>query len=399
MLCSVKITVIVYRAETYYFAHMYGWRAGLVSQLTKKYWDSGYHREHEENFEFASDERVDHFWRDLDAEHLSERFTLTVDADASTTSLLSLAMQRAQAAKPAGIGHESLYGLFHLESGAEIEEARQLKDYNIEDGDHFGLIIEFPALAFYRLIPLPDAEMVLAAIRSADAEPPTSDLHVRRDMIWGDESTPDSGRTGLRGALLYTDEDPAIATYVRKHFASLSEGSGPNLLFYVIEQPESDWREASRYWKGVIDEQLQREWVTLGWLRTKPYKPEQAYEVARQLGVYPDELPCLVLFERMSDSDKLVFPLLDGSAAYFRKLFGLLQRLILPGKSSELTFSGVRREYGSIVKELNKLAKGTTVTDRIEYSFEGQTVFINNPSGPVTLSDFQKQSISKETGS
>ena len=178
--------------------------------------------------------------------------------------------------------------------------------------------------------------------------------------------------------------------YVRKHFASLSEASGPNLLFYVIEQPESGWREASRYWKGVIDEQMQREWVTLGWLRTKPYRPEQAYEVARRLGVYPDELPCLVLFERVSGADKLVFPLLDGSAAFFRKLFGLLQRLILPGESSELTFDGARREYGSIVGELRKVAEAATVGDRIEYKFEGQTVFINKPSGSVNLSDFQK---------
>ena len=304
----MNVTVIVYRGSGYT-----SWRADLVALLTKKYRDWGDAWTDEPNFEFASDERMDHFWRVLDAERLSERFTLTIDVGGSTTDLLSLAKEKAQAPIEDGFSHGVLcgYSLYHLESGAliqfesgtMIEDDRRLEDYAIEDGDHFGLIIEYRSL-FRRLIrSLPDSEAVFAAIRSADAEPPTSDLPVVR-------RPPASGRRGLRGALLYTDEDPEIATYVRKHFASLSEASGPNLLFYVIEQPESGSREASRYWKGVIDEQMQREWVTLGWLRTKPYRPEQAYEVARRLGVYPDELPCLVLFERVSGADKLVFPLL-----------------------------------------------------------------------------------------
>jgi hypothetical protein len=195
--------------------------------------------------------------------------------------------------------------------------------------------------------------------------------------------------------LLYTDEDAEIATYVRKHFASLSEASGPNLHFYVIEQPGSDWREASRYWKGILDEQLLREWVTLGWLRTKPYRPEESYEVARRLGVYPDQMPCLVLFDRKPEPTRLVFPLLDGSASSFRALFSCLQRLIVPGESSEISFDGIRRDYPEIVASLEAEADKATANDRIVYVFKGQTVFINKPEGDVTLSEFQNAHVEK----
>jgi hypothetical protein len=314
---------------------------------------------------------MERFWRKLDRTAFRERFILTIDGNVSTTELITLASKQVQRDNQFPI--YGVHGLFHLESGAEIERERQLADYAVEDGDHFALILTWHDTAAYYIERYRDSEDVFAAIRSTSAQPPISDTEA------------------LRGALLYTDEDAQIATYVRKHFASLSEASGPNLLLYVIEQPESDWREASRYWKGAIDEQLQREWVTLGWLRTKPYRPEEAYQVARQLGVYPDELPCMVLFEQVPDPGKLVFPLLDGSAAYFRHLFGQLQRLILPGTSSELTFAGVRREYGSIVEELHKAADTVIGSDRITYKFEGQTVFINKPSGPVSLSDFQNR--------
>ncbi len=366
---------------------MPGWQRGLVAPLTKKYWASDYDRELGPNLEFADDQVVDDFWRTLDAERFEERFLLAADDQLPTKKLIATAMRRAQSLRRSSkasralhsiIHHETLHGLFHLESGAQISPGGRLEDYSVEDGDHLGLIIEHKPKGLYSLIPLPDSEMVFAAIRSAD------------------ETPPESATGALKGALLYTDEDVEIATYVRKHFASISEASGPNLHFYVIEQPEKDWREASRYWKGIVDEQLQREWATLGWLRTKPYRPEETYEVARQLGVYPDEMPCLVLFEKASEASKLVFPILDGTAHSFRALFSCLQRLIVDGASNEISFAGVRRDYPAILSMLEAEAEKKATDDRAVYTFEGQTVFINKPAGDVTLSDFQKMSMKDE---
>jgi hypothetical protein len=385
----LELEILVYRDEAFYFAHMEGWQRGLVAPLTKKYWDGGYAREHDPNFEFESDEVVDDFWSGLDAKRFQERFSLTVDGDLSTGELLKAAMERAQSGAAGSsrlrrrelelpIQEEALQGLFHLESGAQILEGNNIDTYSIEDGDHLGLIIEHQPQAFYSLVPLPDSESVFKAIRSTDG------------------TSPKAADRALRGALLYTDEDIEIATYVRKHFASLSEASGPSLHLYVVEQPESDWREASRYWKGILDERLQREWVTLGWLRTKPYRPEESYKVARSLGVYPDQLPCLVLFDQVADPTKLVFPLLDGSARSFRALFGRLQRLILPGEPTEISFAGIRRDYEEILAFLEAESESHTAEDRAVYTFNGQTVFINKPAGALTLSEFQNSPAESE---
>ena len=369
---DLGLTVVVYCDESFYFAHMMGWQRGLVAPLTKKYW-AGRRRRDEPRFEFASDETIDRFWKELDAERFADRFTLSVAPDATGAQLVKSAMRHVDSfrARHPRLG---LVGLYHLESGERIDEGHDLGHYAIEDGDHLGLILEYQPRGLYSLIAMPDSRSVFAAIRSADERPPAAD------------------EGALRGALLYTDEDPEIATYVRKHFASLSEASGPNLHFYVIEQPEAGWREASRYWKGILSGQFQREWATLGWLRTKPYRPAEAYAVARRLGVHPDQLPCLVLFENPTDDNKIIFPLLDGSAAFFRSLFAELQRLVLPGQSSEISFDGVRRNFDSILQVLREKSEVVERSDRAEYRFEGQTVFINRPAGPVHLSHFQNRS-------
>jgi hypothetical protein len=314
----------------------------------------------------------------------------------STSELVELAMHRAQhAGGKAPFEDERFQGLYHLESGSTIEVGRAVADYLIEDGDHLGLIIEHPPRGLYSIVPLPNSEAVFAAIRSTDENPPRIQVDARRDRYTDD---PSAHMPPLRGVLLYTDEDVEIATYTRKHFASLSEASGSNLQFYVVEQPDENWREASRYWKGVLSEQLQREWATLGWLRSKPHTAVEAYKIARRIGVYPDQLPCLVLFDRLDNAEKVVFPLLSGSATFFRSLFSHLQRLIVPGQPADLLFDGVRQNFDAIVATLRETADAVRSTDRTEYRFDGQTVFINKPAGHVTLSNFQNRHDGETSG-
>jgi hypothetical protein len=184
----LNITVMVHRTEAPFFANMHGWQSELISPLTRKSWDRSYTSTHEPSLAFASDKRVERFWRDLDAGPLSERFTLAIDASISSTELIATAMEHAQssAATPRH-EDEALKGLFHLESGAEVEEGRRLADYLTEDGDHFGLIIQYPPRGMYELIPLPDSETVFAAIRSADGQPPTSNSGALQGVrgFWG----------------------------------------------------------------------------------------------------------------------------------------------------------------------------------------------------------------------
>jgi hypothetical protein len=64
------------------------------------------------------------------------------------------------------------------------------------------------------------------------------------------------------------------------------------------------------------------------WLLWQPYDRHRCYDIARTLGISPDRIPCLVLFRGTDADTKLVFPIESVSPAYFRRLFGEIDRAI-----------------------------------------------------------------------
>ncbi len=111
----------------------------------------------------------------------------------------------------------------------------------------------------------------------------------------------------LYATLLYTDEDTLLAKYVRENFDELHKMSGENLKIFVVESPPKDSAYAApHYWKSRLEQTKYLAWSLLGWVRSKPYDKTAAYEIARSLGIYPDELPCLAVFDN-SDQTKLFF--------------------------------------------------------------------------------------------
>ena len=176
----MNVTVIVHRRMAY-IAPIHEWRGELARPLTKKYWISGYTRKYQAKFakcEFASDRVMERFWRKLDRTAFRERFILTIDGNVSTTELITLASKQVQRDNQFPI--YGVHGLFHLESGAEIERERQLADYAVEDGDHFALILTWHDTAAYYIERYRDSEDVFAAIRSTSAQPPISDTEALR---------------------------------------------------------------------------------------------------------------------------------------------------------------------------------------------------------------------------
>ncbi|MGH3757197.1 hypothetical protein [Actinophytocola sp.] len=128
----------------------------------------------------------------------------------------------------------------------------------------------------------------------------------------------------LWGALLYTEEDAALATYVRLHFNELNTLSGPLLRVFVVERPP-DLRRALKYWRQHLEPELLRPLAALRWLRRAPYDKSGLYDVARELGVAPELFPCLVLFGG-ADDRTIVFPIESADPASLRELFGTIQR-------------------------------------------------------------------------
>jgi hypothetical protein len=193
----------------------------------------------------------------------------------------------------------------------------------VTDGDLLVLSIEHPAEACYSM----------AAPRNPD--------ELFRWLQLAENSTAPAGGPRLWGVLLYTDADVELATYVRTHFDDLNVLSGPATRIFVVER-RANWPAAKKYWRRHLEPELYRVMSTMHWLRWTPYDPQGAYEVAGELGIGSELLPCLVLFHAprtrrvphdprgRREAEKVVFRIEHTSTAYFRSLFGAIDQVLRP---------------------------------------------------------------------
>jgi hypothetical protein len=263
----------------------------------------------------------------------------------------------------------------------EIKPTAMIKDLELENDDV--IIIE-------KKVHSPSAA-ILTGIR---------DYIEFHDMVWG-ANVPNDPM--LLAALLYTDEDVGLAKYVREHFDSIHQMSGTSVVTYVIERPPINWLsseldtavlEAREYWKLILNKVTYRTWSLLGWTLSKPPRRSDAYKIAKRLCIYPDQLPCLTVFDRSGQSEKIVIPVDHDYSAFFRKTFSDIQRVInisaAPDISNPWRRNKVRSElFNKLQKEFSEVQRASD-SKRTVYNFYGQTVFINHPAGIVKLQNFGK---------
>lgn len=180
-------------------------------------------------------------------------------------------------------------------------------------------------------LPVPDPETMLSVLQLA--------------------ATADSARTipRLWGVLLYTEADAEIATYVRTHFDELNALTGPLLSVLVMERP-AGWRTARRYWRQTLEPPLYRAFSAMRWLSWLPYDKHRCHDIARQLDIPPDHLPCLALFPGADTGQRLVFPVHTAAPAFFRRLFGAINEAIGPVEAAprrQRPFRRGRVPYGA----------------------------------------------------
>jgi hypothetical protein len=190
----------------------------------------------------------------------------------------------------------------------------------------------------------------------------------------------------LFAALLYTDEDAELATYIRLNYAAIDELSGRFCTVFMIERPaEESIAETIAYWKERLAYEMYVKFAVKGRTRTKPYDKAAAYRIAEKLGVFPDQLPCMVFFEQITDKDKLVVPIQDNYTEFFRTLFSSLKKAQSGKKKIQL------KEIQAQVMSSSKRLAADQGKDT--YNFYGKTVFINHPASTGQLSDFQNDLI------
>ncbi|MFF2999468.1 hypothetical protein ACFVTC_33715 [Streptomyces sp. NPDC057950] len=198
----------------------------------------------------------------------------------------------------------------------------------LTDGDLLVLCIMHPAEASYMMAGPPNPAALLQWLQLAE------------------NANAPAGGARLWGVLLYTDADVELATYVRTHFDDLNVLSGPATRVFVVER-RTDWPAAKKYWRRHLEPELYRVMSTLRWLRWTPYDPQGAYEIASLLGLGPTLLPCLVFFHSpqgpLHEGEKIVFRIEHTSTAYFRSLFGGIDRILRPVTDSMRTPETERR--------------------------------------------------------
>jgi hypothetical protein len=237
-----------------------------------------------------------------------------------------------------------------------------------------------------------------------------------QDMVWGSE---DPNDPMLLATLLYTDEDADLAKYVREHFDEIHQISGPRVITYVLEYPLTKltlleeivqvivgptWSSYLRpkpkdktfaaplFWKERLDMLTYHAWALLGWTQSKPLNKTAAYEIARKLGIYPDQLPCLAVFDRTSQAEKIVFPVSGDYATFFRSTFSNIQRALDlgpgPDIENKMKLNRERLKLFKKIRESLELVQVDSNTQCGVYKFGEQTVYIKingNVSGSTII--------------
>jgi hypothetical protein len=410
----VKLRLRVVPREGTWYTFVGGWDSALVWRLN------------DEASRLTDDSSIaDNFWEQLYTDQFGRQLSLLVDQDKTVKEVTTRALRKLALQKPALRNIASLNlallnskfnpiwrrhfesSLIQLPTQRTLDENRTLREEGLEDEDLLGLVIVYPADYALCMSAVPSGADLFATIYSSDGTPPNAiDPLAVQVAKYEPERTKRVAR--IWGALLYTDEDEELASYVREHFLSLNQLSGELFHIFVIEESE-DLKGVQNFWKRKLAEQRLITWGVMGWLATKPYDPSEAYRVAQKLGVEEDQIPCLVLFDRVDRQEKLIFPVPDVSPSFFRKLFASLRRAAegneYSTKPETTRTEPLWEEYGFLedatpaafeaiaahyerIRESLELVKESGA--RSQYSLYGPTVFVNHPQGLVSLARFQE---------
>lgn len=199
--------------------------------------------------------------------------------------------------------------------------------------------------------------------------------------------------TPLESILLYTEEDVDLAQYIRFNFPALDQMTGSLLNVYSIEKPTQVQGISARvYWKAALEQSTYAFFHLMGWTRYKPYDKSEIYKIANMLGIYPNALPCIVIFRHHTEIDERIVITITGEIkTFFREVCtaihlttsGLTQSQIEQGNFKEfktkfLKILGTQQEKGE-----NEKSQKTT------FNFSGKTVFVHRHSGQLEIKDFQ----------
>lgn len=211
----------------------------------------------------------------------------------------------------------------------------------------------------------------------------------------------------LNSILLYTEEDIDLAKFVREHYDELDAMSGSAINVYVIERPPDNRKkqDSSAFWKAKLDKETFLAWGRkYGFFYNRPYNKADAYTIARKLGIFPDQFPCIALLDSIEQTNKIVIPIKGDYSTFFRNCFSILQgelrdvygdllhkRWSMIDKMSWVELEKIFRTklYDSVIKSLENTENEKHADRTIYNNFYGNTVYVNHPHDEVNFENFQ----------
>ena len=173
----------------------------------------------------------------------------------------------------------------------------------------------------------------------------------------------------VNGIFLYTDEDEALANYIKKYINALDKLTGDWCNIYVLEKSEDLcdcdilWPILNlEAWKSYSSKEL-----------PKPSYRNESYNIARVLNVPFESFPCLVLLPPLKENkldkvsfvsiktkllskDKLIVPIKEVSAQYFRKMFSTLEKIVKSTEEKD-KYKAIKINFNAMIQYLEDFNK------------------------------------------
>jgi hypothetical protein len=295
------------------------------------------------------------------------------------------------------IGEKIRWDLYCLQaSRISLEHAKPLNAYDIQDGD---------ILLFTREIIIPRERMTLGGVYIKDVDDFCRRIIGANYIAQALAPDKSSAREPFKylnweGVLLYTEADFELSKYVRYNFPEPDKLIGDSLRLYFIEQPTLlNGISTREYWRAYLEESSYSILHALGFTKNKPYNKIDAYEIAEMLGVLPQCLPCLVLFDRITSQEKIVITLLDNYTLFFRILSSTLKRVkAVLMKYQEPVYNQTTERQKKFMEDFKKsfrvidLSPCNGIKDPIERSKAKEEMYRQmRNTGALTKSEFEKK--------
>ena len=229
-----------------------------------------------------------------------------------------------------------------------------------------------------------DSEIVDSLKKKLTLSVPTSTtlyLEILSNVTNTDRNTKNNPHGNLiNGIFLYTDEDLEIVNYLMNNYEAFDKLTGDWCCIYVLEKSVIKWESLKKYWKYLFLSELHDFFQPLSLVYAKPFNRNDCYDIARDLSIPIEQLPCLVflpLLSVVSGQEKLVIPIKEASTQYFRKVFSTLEEVVKQAKEQN-KYEAMKVKFDDIIQYLENNSEKVVQQTTTEYKINGTNIFVNS---------------------